>query len=185
MQTSIRDDWCTIYNQVFEMTGVQYTTKHSRWSVYNIQPRFRVRYTNIRIVRCTLYKQVLQCSLHCVIKSRLHISARYKEIWLYYVCTNTTSLANIWQSKMFSNPKRFPTKTITVQKKTKIQGWITRNPTKAECETDQTKQNTQFQFKPFFFMFFALQDKSLVWAILLWYRPLRHIEELLPEETNI
>jgi hypothetical protein len=125
MQTSIRDDWCTIYNQVFEMTGVQYTTKHSRWSVYNIQPRFRVRYTNIRVVRCTLYKQVLQCSLHCVIKSRLHISARYKEIWLYYVCTNTTSLANIWQSKMFSNPKRFPTKTITVQKKTKIQGWIT------------------------------------------------------------
>ena len=99
--------------------------------------------------------QVLQCSLHCVIKSRLHISARYKEIWLYYVCTNTTSLANIWQSKMFSNPKRFPTKTITVQKKTKIQGWITRNPTKAECETDQTKQNTQFQFKLGFFYVFC------------------------------
>ena len=52
-------------------------------------------------------------------------------------------------------------------KKTKIQGWITRNPTKTECETDQTKQNTQFQFKLVFLMFFALQDKSLVWAIFL------------------
>jgi hypothetical protein len=52
-KANIRDVWNTIYKQVFEMTGVQYTNKYSSFWVYNMQP-------NIRDDRCTICKQVFE-----------------------------------------------------------------------------------------------------------------------------
>lgn len=74
----------------------------------------------------------------------------YEQIHLHYLWL--TNKHNFLKSEEISDQKN------------KIQGWITRNPTKAESQTGQTIQNTRFQFKLYFCLFVCfLPYENSIW----------------------
>jgi hypothetical protein len=124
-----------------------------------------IQYIQTCVVRCTLYKQILQYSLLRVIKKETT-----------YICSILGDLIVLrmskytpfdWRPKMFSNPKRFPTKNNnSTNKQTKI--YKREIPLKPSVRP--IKQNKIHNFNS---NCFALWEQSLVYGVSDGLSPVR------------